>query len=79
MLGKGGYKMIKDDVMRHFEILNNVNAKTEQLEKLILAAKENEDVLLTPKQVTELLILIGELTLVNAGNTQVAMKPPPPF
>ena len=71
--------MINNDIMRHFELLNNVRAKTDQLEKLILAAKENEDVLLTPKQVTELLILIGELTLIDAGNTQAAMEQPRPF
>jgi len=71
--------MINDDIMRHFELLNNIQAKTRLLSGMIAAAKEDEDVLLTPKQVTELIILIGELTLANTGNTQMLMERPRPF
>ena len=71
--------MINDDIRRHFEHVNNVRAKTDQLETLIRAASENEDVLLTPKQVTELLILIGELTLINAGKAEAAETKSQPF
>lgn len=71
--------MINDDIRRHFKYLEDVHAKTDQLKTLIRAAKENEDVLLTPKQVTELLILIGELTLINAGKAEAAETKSQPF
>lgn len=59
--------MNDQNIERALELSNTMKMKGVELENLLVAAQGDENVTLTPKQVTDLLILIGELTLINTG------------
>ncbi len=52
---------------RTIELSNTMFEMANKLDNLLIAAQQDETVILTPKQVTDMLILIGELTLINTG------------
>ncbi len=67
MSGRGGYKMNDQNTERTIELSNTMFEMANKLDNLLIAAQQDETVILTPKQVTDMLILIGELTLINTG------------
>lgn len=56
------------------KLTNAMTGKAELLETLLIAVQEDENVTLTPKQVTDIVILIGELTIINTGFTVAQLE-----
>jgi len=67
MSGRGGYKMNNQEIAGAVQLSNTMAEKGAALEQLLNSVGEDENVTLTQKQLTDLIVLIGRLTLINTG------------
>ncbi len=66
MSGRGGYKMNDQEIAGALQLSNMMVDKSAELEELLNSVGD-ENVTLTQKQLTDLLVLVGRLTLINIG------------
>ncbi len=67
MSEKGGYKMNDQEIAGAVQLSNIMSEQGTELERLLNSVGEDENVTLTQKQLTDILVLIGRLTLINTG------------
>jgi CRISPR/Cas system-associated protein endoribonuclease Cas2 len=67
MSERGGYKMTDLNIEGALKLSNTMAAKGAELEALLDATEDDGNVTLTQKQLTDILILVGRLTLINTG------------
>ncbi len=67
MSGRGGYKMNDQEIAGAVQLSNIMSEQGTELERLLNSVGEDENVTLTQKQLTDILVLIGRLTLINTG------------